>query len=76
MCVLSWCKKATGCYCVVARCFYSLFGGIPLMTSWDFQGGIPPMTSWDFHILCHNVHFLYTAPPGDCFHGDVGRHIS
>ena len=68
MCVLSGAKRLTGCYCVVARRFYSLLWSHDLMTYW----GNTPVTSWNFHVLRHIINFLYSTLPSGCFHGDVG----
>ena len=69
MCVLSGAKRLTGCYCVVARHFYSLLWSHDLMTYWENT----PVMSWNFRILCHIIDFLYSTPPSGHFHGDVGR---
>ena len=62
MCVSLRCKKANGCYCVVARPFYSVHMGIPPMTSWNL-----------LLVIRHNIHFQFRAPSSGCFQGDAER---
>ena len=62
MCVSLQCKKANGCYCVVARGFYSAHMGIP-----------PYDVMESPFVLRHNIHFRYTAPSNSRFHGDAER---
>ena len=45
-CVLSGAKRLTGCYCVVARRFYSILWSHDLMMYW----GNTPVTSWDLRV--------------------------
>ena len=63
MCVPLQCKKANGCYCVVARCFYN--------ARTDDIYGDTPYDVMEFPCaLHHNIHFRYKAPSSGHFLGD------
>ena len=63
VCVPLQCKKANGCYCVVARCFYSA-------RTDDVCGDTPYDIMESPCVLRHNIRFRYKAPSGGRFQGD------
>ena len=63
VCVPLRCKKANGCYCVVARCFYSARAD-------DVCGDTPYDVMESPCVLRHNTHFRYKVPSSGRFQGD------